>query len=215
MKPCSIRPRRRPRRRACRCRLTAPETSSESRFRLKSGLNSLNAGSAGPEPARIDRLVSASCGCTGADVDRLQQLGLQQFTHPSDFVARERGVDIRKKSMTGVVGRIAVDRIPPLHQGKLLESEIAVDPTQTGTPRRQILIEEQSRAINCPVVVQLDRPLEILQCLDRPVERLLPNRIVKPRRRIVSDRAASPARTARPEAARASPRNTPSPDSSA
>src|SRR6187399_1373714 len=75
--------------------------------------------------------------------------------------------------------------MPAFRQRKLLESEVAVNPAQAGTPCGEVLIEEQSRAIDGSVAVEFDRPLQILQRLDRSVERLLSNRIVEPGRGIL------------------------------
>ena len=82
--------------------------------------------------------------------------------------------------MCRVVTRIRIDRFPALYKRELLKSKITVDSTQTGATGSQVLIQEQARAVHSPVVVQLNGLLKIMQCLNRAVQGLFSNRIVKP-----------------------------------
>ena len=81
--------------------------------------------------------------------------------------------------------RIGVDRLPALHERELLEAQIAVDPAQARAAGRQVGIEQEPRAVDRAVVVQLDRLLQVVERLDRPVRRLLRDGVVEPRRRVV------------------------------
>jgi hypothetical protein len=69
--------------------------------------------------------------------------------------------------MRRVVGGIPFEGFPALDERQLLEPEIVVDSREIGAANRAILVELEAGAIYRPVVVQLDRPLERLQCLDR------------------------------------------------
>ena len=89
---------RRPRRRARSCCQTHRCTCTARRFRLNSGLNSLNAGSSGPAFSRMNRSVSASARRHRRDAQRLQELRLKQLAHASDFVARQRRVGVGQET---------------------------------------------------------------------------------------------------------------------
>src|SRR5436190_616357 len=64
-------------------------------------------------------------------IQRLKQLRLQQFTDPSNLMARQDRIGICQKPVGREVSWIGVDGLPSFYQRKLLESKIAVDPTET------------------------------------------------------------------------------------
>ena len=68
---------------------------------------------------------------------------------------------------------------------ELLEAEIVVDPGQADAAGRQVLVEQQARAIDRAVVVERDRLFDVAQRLDRPVLGLQADRVVEPGRRVV------------------------------
>src|SRR5581483_11045251 len=77
-------------------------------------------------------------GLNGRDVERFQQLRLEQFTNPDNLMARQRRVGIGQESVGGKVGWIGVDRLPSFYQSKLLEAQITVDLGKGCAARRQV-----------------------------------------------------------------------------
>jgi hypothetical protein len=67
----------------------------------------------------------------------------------------------------------------------LIKAQIAINAGEVGAASRQILVEQQARAVDGAVVIQFDRPLQVGQCLARLIERALGERLVQPRRGVV------------------------------
>ncbi len=86
--------------------------------------------------------------------------------------------------MGGVARRVGRERPPALGERELLELEVAVDPGEARAARGEVRIEQEPRAVDRAVVVQLDRAIEVPQGLDRPVRGLLRDRPVEPGRRV-------------------------------
>ena len=114
------------------------------------------------------------------DVDRLQQLALEQLAHPRDLTPRQGLVGVGQKPVGRKVGRVGVDRVPAFDQSALLEPQVVVNTGQTGASGGQVRVELQFGAVNCPVVVELDRFFHIFQGLHRPVGGLLGDGVVEP-----------------------------------
>ena len=86
------------------------------------------------------------------------------------------------------VGGVGVDRVPALDERAILEAEVGVDAAEAGAASGLVGVEQQARAVDGAVVVELDRLLEALQRLHRPVGGLLGDRVVEVRRRVLGVR---------------------------
>ncbi len=139
----------------------------------------------GPWLLMRNRLLSARARLNGGDVDRLQQLRLEQFAHPGDLVAGQRRIGVGQKPVGRKVGRVGVDRVPSFHQPALLKPQIVVNPRQARAPGRQVRVKLQLGTVDRPVVVELDGLFHVLQRLHRSVGGLLGDGVVEPGRGIV------------------------------
>ena len=77
------------------------------------------------------------------------------------------------------VGGIQRQRVGGLAHAGVEEVEVLVDPGEAGAAGGAVGVQEQPAAVDGPVVVELDRPVELAQRLDRPVDRLQPDRVVE------------------------------------
>ena len=114
---------------------------------------------AGPLRTDQEQVALAERGLDRRGVERLQHLRLVELAHARDLVARQRRVVVREQPVRRVVARIDVHRVPALHEADVLEAEVGVDTTEACAARGEIRIEQQPRAVDRPVVVQLDRLL--------------------------------------------------------
>src|SRR5262245_45852623 len=128
-------------------RLECNSIPIEQRIKLEEG------SCAGALAADQEQIALGERGLNGRNVDGLKQLRLEQLADPGDLVARQNRIRIGQKPMSGKVSRIDVDGFPSFHQGKLLETHISVDSAKGCASCRQVRIEQQTRSVNCPVVV--------------------------------------------------------------
>ena len=82
-----------------------PEANRLNRLRKNNGLNWFK-GLRRTEAAQEKQVALGKLGLYRCDVDRLQKLGLQELTGPSDSMPRQRGVRVRKEPVRGVIGGI-------------------------------------------------------------------------------------------------------------
>ena len=57
-------------------------------------------------------------------------------------MAWQRGVKISLKSVSSIVARVGIDRLPTLNLGMSLKPEIVIDPRQAGASRGQVFVEQ-------------------------------------------------------------------------
>ena len=126
--------------------------------RLKSGLNSLNESAPGPWELIRKRLLSPRLRLDGCRVEGLEHLRLEELADPRDLVAGQGGVGVGEQAVGRVVGRVGVDRVPALDERPVLEAEVGVDAAEAGAAGGEVGVEQQPRAVDRAVVVQLDRP---------------------------------------------------------
>ena len=76
---------------------------SVTRLRLKIGLNSLKESAARSAGADQEQVALGEAGLDRRDVDRLQQLRLEQLADAGDLVARQGRVGVGEEPVRGVV----------------------------------------------------------------------------------------------------------------
>ena len=103
----------------------AGQLQRSTRSRSNSGLNSLKESAPGPPRADQEQVALGEARLDRRDVDRLQQLRLEQLADAGDLVPRQDGVGVGEEAVGRVVRRIGVDRLPALDQRELLEAEVA------------------------------------------------------------------------------------------
>ena len=111
--------------------------------------------------------------------------------------------------MRAGVGGIERQRLRCFVDAGLQEAEVVVDQRQAGAAGGAVRIEQQARAIDGAVVVELDRRLQVRERLARPVLRSACGSRRRGRPWGRAGRAPWRSRTARRRAGRASPRSTP------
>ena len=121
----------------------------------------------------------------GVEVERLVELGLEQFAHPADLLAGEGRVRVGEEAMRGVAGGVVRQRPQPFHEGELLEAEVVVDAAQVRASGRPVLVQELPRPVHRAVVVQLDRALDRVERLHRAIDALLEDGVVEVGSRIL------------------------------
>ena len=77
------------------------------------------------------------------------------------------------------IGRVEGQRVGGFPDAGIEEVEVLIDARETGATRRPVGIEQQPAAIDGPVVVQLDRAVELAQGLDRAVDGLQADGVVE------------------------------------
>ena len=102
------------------------------------------------------------------------------FAFPCNFVAWQGRVSIGKKKVRRVIAGVGRQSLCPFGHRYLFEAKLLVDSRQACTARRAILIQEQPRSTDGPVVVELNRLLQIYERIYRTIFRLLSNGIVEP-----------------------------------
>ncbi len=116
--------------------------------------------------------------------DGLQHLRLQQLAHARTLITREQQVAVGEVAVGREAARVEADRAAALGLGELVEAQLVRDARLARGACRLILIEQQARAIDRAVVVELHRAGEIHQRLARLIDGLLADRVVEPGRRI-------------------------------
>ncbi len=61
---------------------------------------------------QYEQIALCETGLNRCDVDRLQELRLEEFTDPGDLVSRQGSVGVGQQPVGRIVARIRIDRIP-------------------------------------------------------------------------------------------------------
>ncbi len=135
---------------------------------------------------RATRGHDIEIGIAGARLDRieveiLQHLRLGQFADTRNIAAARVLIDIRQEPMRRGVGRIDGQGLRRLRHAKLREAEVVIGPSQTGTARRTIFIQQQTATIHRAVIVQHHRLLQVCERFDGTVLGLFADAVIQER----------------------------------